>query len=361
MNDIHGRFRDGLIGQYRLYPHLSVRDVFKYLYQSAFGCEHLVTSEGDALRYIREEHDRGVPERTPVTESLCGAYGRVHLHALTQGLRAETLAAIFRRSACREADGEAMLREGLTVARALIAEGALPLSADAFDREHAAWRAAGYGAVRHSEAFRERYQPAYRVVKKDYIRLLPLLMKLDTRPQGERAILAIEGGSAAGKSTLAHLLGEIYGCTVFHMDDFFLRPEQRTAQRLRECGGNVDRERFLSEVLLPLSRGACVEYRRFDCGTQTLLPPERVTPTPLCIVEGAYAMHPDLSALYTLSVFLDITPEAQRERILARNSPPFAERHFHEWIPKEEAYFRDMHVRERCDLCIPAVSAHDLS
>ena len=37
------------------------------------------------------------------------------------------------------------------------------------------------------------------------------------------------------------------------MDDFFLRPEQRTEERLKEVGGNVDRERFLEEVARPLT------------------------------------------------------------------------------------------------------------
>ncbi len=353
MNDIHGRFRDGLMTQYRLYPRLTVQDVFKYLFQSAFGCEHLVAAEDDAHRYICEEYARGVPERMPVTEMLYGAYGRVHLHALTQGLSPKTLAALFCRSACHEAEGEARLHEGLAVARSLVGEGLLPFSVEDFDRGHVAWREAGYGAVRHSEAFREQYRPAYRVVKKDYIRLLPLLMRLDARPQGARTLLALEGGSAAGKTTLARLLGEIYGCTVLHIDDFFLRPEQRTEARMRECGGNVDRERFLAEVLLPLSRGECVDYRRFDCQTQTLLPPERIRPSSLCIVEGAYAMHPALAPYYTLSAFLDVDPITQRERVYARNTPSFAERYVKEWIPKETEYFSVMRVKERCDLVLP--------
>lgn len=36
-------------------------------------------------------------------------------------------------------------------------------------------------------------------------------------------------------------------------DDFFLRPEQRTPERLAEPGGNLDRERMKSEVIDRLS------------------------------------------------------------------------------------------------------------
>ena len=53
-------------------------------------------------------------------------------------------------------------------------------------------------------------------------------------------IVAIDGKCTSGKTTLASKLAELYDCNVFHMDDFFLRPEQRTPARFAEVGGNVD-------------------------------------------------------------------------------------------------------------------------
>ena len=179
----------------------------------------------------------------------------------------------------------------------------------------------------------------------------PLFKRLDAMLAKSPVILAIEGGSASGKSTLATHLEQAYDCTVFHMDDFFLRPEQRTPARFAEPGGNVDRERFLAEVLTPLSRGETVQYRRFDCGTMTILPPVSVTPKRLTVVEGAYATHPAFGAPYGLTVFLDIDPALQKKRILARN-PDMAGMFFDRWIPMEHAYFEAMNVRSRCDLTI---------
>ena len=117
-------------------------------------------------------------------------------------------------------------------------------------------------------------------------------------------IIGVAGGTGSGKTTLAEKLSRIYDCNVFHMDDFFLRPEQRTPERFAEAGGNVDRERFLSEVLTPLSEGRAVEYSRFNCSTQKLEAPVTVEQKPLTIVEGAYSMHPELARFYDLSVFL---------------------------------------------------------
>ena len=185
----------------------------------------------------------------------------------------------------------------------------------------------------------------------EYIR--PLLARIDRlMAERERVLVAIDGGSASGKTTLGALLQSIYACPVFHMDDFFLRPEQRTPERFSEPGGNVDRERFLSEVLLPLREGKAVDYRRFDCKTFTIASPRRIEPGRLNIIEGAYAMHPDLAPYYDLTVFLAVSAEKQRERILKRNTPAQAELFFDRWIPFEQRYFAALNVPERCDLTI---------
>ena len=148
------------------------------------------------------------------------------------------------------------------------------------------------------------------------------------------------------------MLSEIYDATLFHMDDFFLRPEQRTKERYSELGGNVDRERFLDEVLCPLNKGETIYYRRFNCSTMTVEPAIKIEPKGLVVVEGAYSMHPELCRYYSLSVFLDIDSNLQMRRIAKRNSPKVAERFYREWIPLEEKYFSGLQVKESCDLKI---------
>ena len=181
---------------------------------------------------------------------------------------------------------------------------------------------------------------------------MPLFTELDKRLANEKIKLAIEGGSASGKSTLGKMLEEVYGCTVLHMDDFFLQPHQRTPERYKEVGGNVDRERFLAEVLQPLSKNQTINYRKFDCCSMTIKETEIITPQKLTVIEGAYSMHPELSPYYDMSVFLDINEDAQKKRILIRNTPEMANRFFNEWIPYENKYFSTMHIKEKCDLTI---------
>ena len=241
----------------------------------------------------------------------------------------------------------------LDEAEELILSGVLPFSLHDFLRERDEWASLGYPPIHHTDSFRKEYRPSYRVIAKKFLPFLDLFALIDKkRSESYSVALAIEGGSASGKSTLGEILREVYGCTVLHMDDFFLRPEQRTKERLAEVGGNVDYERFLSEVLIPLKEGRTIEYRRFDCTAMAVMPAVMIEPCELTVIEGAYSMHPALARYYDLKVFLDIGKEFQMSRIEKRNSPEMAKRFFSEWIPLEDIYFSKTKPIEACDLVI---------
>lgn len=344
--------RNSILAHCQTYPQLQIRDVFKFIYQSSLGCEHMVPSLEMATEYIKREYESGVEGSSLKTDALDGNYCRVHLSCLNDGLSADTIGKLFFLSAKKEEDGLARLADKLCTARELAGEGLLPFTEEEFTMAAEAWKADGYPPVHHSDAFREAYHPAYRVISRDFVPFLPLLAELDRRLAEGKVHLAVEGGSASGKTTLSKLLEAVYGCRVFHMDDFFLRPEQRTPERFAEPGGNVDRERFLSEVLLPFSEGKTVNYRRFNCSTMTVEEGEEVSQARLTVTEGAYSMHPELAPYYDLSVLLDVTSEIQKKRIEKRNSPQMAKRFFEEWIPLEAVYFEKMNIKDRCDMVI---------
>ena len=165
-------------------------------------------------------------------------------------------------------------------------------------------------------------------------------------------LIALDGRCAAGKTTLANRLAEQYGWGVIHLDDFFLQPAQRTSQRLAEPGGNLDRERLISEVLLPLTRHRPGVYRVFDCRTMGFAAVPRPLPAaPVVLLEGSYACHPDLRPLCGLHVFLTVDPGEQLRRLTARN-PARLQDFRTRWIPMEEQHFRYFHIPETCDLTL---------
>jgi uridine kinase len=160
----------------------------------------------------------------------------------------------------------------------------------------------------------------------------------DLLKTGKQVVIAIDGNCTAGKTTLASVLKKEYDCNVFHMDDFFLRPEQRTAERYAQPGGNVDYERFHEEVLLPLKTEEAFSYHPFSCKTFTLSESVQVMPKQLNIVEGTYCLHPYLDDVYNLKLFLSIDPELEKQRIYQR--PHHVQsRFFTDWIPMEKLYF----------------------
>lgn len=166
----------------------------------------------------------------------------------------------------------------------------------------------------------------------------------------QRVIVAIEGRCGAGKSTLGEFISRKYDCCLIHMDDFFLRPEQRSAERLNTPGENIDHERFLAEVLEPLADGRSFSYRPYSCRNGALGAPVHVAPNKLCVIEGSYSCHPELRKYYDLTVFVTVDKTEQLRRIEQRSGAEFAERFRTVWIPLEEAYFAACKVEESCML-----------
>ncbi len=181
----------------------------------------------------------------------------------------------------------------------------------------------------------------------DTERYLMVLAEIDRLLESDKEVIlvAIDGRCASGKTTLGNYLSQQYDCNLFHMDDFFPQPYQRTEERLSEPGGNLDRERFLTEVLQPLQEKRDVAYRVFDCQTLDFKPTVTIPFKRLNIIEGAYSQHPYFLDAYDLRIFSDITPEQQLEN-LKRRKPEAVEAFQNKWIPREELYFDTYDIRK---------------
>lgn len=342
--------------QFSRYPALEAQDLVKALYQSEFGCGHLIADPIRGLAWLTEEM-RSCQQAGSIAPQLAEPLGdtfcRVHLLAAAAiGLTAKTLFRLFELSGEPTGSMETFCAQ-LDELEALIASGALPLCSCQAQPFLSAYRRAGCPATHHSEAFRAAYHPAYRVIRADFARFLALFSAIDRLISGGAPVtVAIEGSSATGKSTLAALLARVYDCNVFHMDDFFLQMHQRTPERFAQPGGNVDYERFREEILLPLSARKPFSYRPFSCASMTLSDPVQVEPKALNIVEGAYSMHPTLAGFYDFSVFLKIDERLQSERIFNRNGTQMLTRFLNEWIPLEKRYFDHFRIEDQCTLRI---------
>ena len=109
---------------------------------------------------------------------------------------------------------------------------------------------------------KERFEPVVQAIRQ---------LQKEKEGLDEPLIVAIDGRCGSGKTTLGEYLEQVFDCNLFRMDDFFLRMEQRTPQRLKETGGNVDYERFEETVLRPIFQKQTVFYQPFSCRKWNLL------------------------------------------------------------------------------------------
>ncbi len=372
---------------------MQVTDAVKLLYQSEFGGGHMIANPAKSLNWIRNEWEQMKAEpcaaQTPILEEIGGGICRVSLKTLEDGLAAETLNQMFVKTADRTVGTVEGFEKKLEILRELCAEGRTPFGAEELEAYLADYKAKGYPPVSHSKIYHDHYQPMYRVVSTGYTRFYEVFREIDRRmaeagnpaaeseivavrtesesvPAAERVsagaelrverqggsdggaqlLVAIDGMCGSGKSTLGRILEEIYDCNVFHMDDFFLRPEQRTPERLAEPGGNVDYERFQTEILNHIADPEGFSYQVYNCGIQALDGFVQVPRKRLNIIEGAYSHHPYFGNPYDVRFLCKISPEEQVARIMKRNGPEMLERFKAVWIPMENRYFETFQIEK---------------
>lgn len=165
-----------------------------------------------------------------------------------------------------------------------------------------------------------------------------------------RLLIAIDGRTTAGKTTIAEKLRRLTDCNIVHADDFYLHPAQRTPERYAEPGGNIDYARLRREVIEPWKREGAFSYAPYDAHEDCSKEVVHFDPRPVTVVEGAYSAHPALEDAYDLIVCVTTSPDEQRRRIAARNGPQALEMFENKWIPLEEAYIRETSLEERSDV-----------
>lgn len=162
-------------------------------------------------------------------------------------------------------------------------------------------------------------------------------------PREEPLVVAIDGRSGVGKSTLAHAVARSLGAAVIEGDDFYaggikLR-DDAPASRASAC---IDHTRQRA-VLEALRGGREASWRAFDweafdgrlCDDVTML-----RPSPIVVLEGVYAARPELADLLDLRILVELTEAARTQRLLSREGVigPWEQ----QWHEAEHAYFQDV-------------------
>jgi len=174
---------------------------------------------------------------------------------------------------------------------------------------------------------------------------------LDQRP----LVVAIDGPSAAGTTTLGAVLESELLAGLIPSDDFYRDLDEQRRWDLTPAEGvelYFDWQRLRDEALLPLRAGEAAHYQPFSWVPGGGLSDHVVTISRarIIIVEGVYASRPEFAGLIDLSVLVQ-TPEPERHRrMLARAHGNDA--WWSRWAAAENLYFTSIRPPESFDLVV---------
>ncbi len=151
---------------------------------------------------------------------------------------------------------------------------------------------------------------------------------------GRVRIIAVDGPSAAGKSTFAARLA----APVVGADDF---PVPWDGDPLAWWAP------FTAQVLEPLRAGRTARFRRYDWRRGVYGAETEIPVVPVLVVEGVGAARE--GAPVSLIVWVDAPRAVRRRRALERGDDPAAWDH---WSEAEARHFRADRTRARADLII---------
>ncbi len=340
-----------LVEQVVNYPEMQPQDAVKLLYQKNFGCGHMLSNNADYAEFIYAESS-SLQEPIGWRSENIGIYSRLYLPSPPDRVFSSVLAKLFLKSGDLPHEMSGFLAD-LEILKRLAAGNRFSFSAETVDDYLKQYSENGYPVVSHSAQYKQHYFPAYRVIKTEYVPFIDFLIRLEGLIlKKSDAVIAIEGGSATGKSQLSRLLHELYDCNIIHTDDFFLPLDMRTNERFSEPGGNVHYERIEQEIGRKLSYVNEFSYSVYDCSVNECVGERAIRPNRLTVVEGAYSTHCNNHIQYDFCVFLESDYETRIRRIEKRNGGAMLQRFIKEWIPMEEKYFEHFGVRDRCDMII---------
>lgn len=169
----------------------------------------------------------------------------------------------------------------------------------------------------------------------------------------ETLTVGIDGGGAAGKSTLAEklrILGE--RVDVVHMDDFYRPSWEIPLVTPDMIGGNFDWEKMYRQVLGPLTRDEPGRYQPYDWRIDNFLDWVNVPVGGIVLIEGCYSIRAELAPLYDLRIWVDSPRDFRFQRGVARDGEISRELWANVWLPAEDVYFAVQHPEQSADIIL---------
>jgi uridine kinase len=178
---------------------------------------------------------------------------------------------------------------------------------------------------------------------------------------GATAIVAVSGFGGAGKSTLATELRDVLRDVQQGLDVQVVSADDFIVGRMQERShdwASVDRARLREQVLEPAHSTARIRYQRYDWPSDELADWRELVAPHVLIIEGVGILHPDLVALFDLTVWVDVPLDLASERGRRRDKDTYGVDHDAQWrdiwAPNDAAFAERFGPRETADILFAA-------
>ena len=167
----HNAVIDAVQAQLAEYPASRLQDVYKSFYQDRFGSGHMIADTAAVHAYLLYELELAAEDSVPnpyyEPTGAEGRYVRVYLRSVNEGLlSADELFEAFIQSAQPAQQPEQSWAEEWDAIVGQIRQAGITFPDFEQDNEQLKIAAQANRAVHHSDAYREKYHPHYRIVEK---------------------------------------------------------------------------------------------------------------------------------------------------------------------------------------------------
>lgn len=176
---------------------------------------------------------------------------------------------------------------------------------------------------------------------------------------GRVIVVALDGRSGAGKTSLATDVASNVDAAVVHGDDFYrdmLDVDRRALSPVQGVDRYFDHQRLRQEALEPLVRRQAARFGCFNWMEGAgLTRPVTVEARDIVVVEGVYSARPEFDDLLDLKVLVEVSDHIRehrrraRPRTVSREDPQSWDTR---WEAAERVYFDTIRPRTAFDLIV---------